>query len=146
MSKFGQRVKHLVGEMIPPALFFFLAFQLLALTQALMLRQYDIDATIFVAGLLGALVVAKVVVLAEMLPFINRFPERPLIWNIAWKTMTTIPLSFGIGNVIVRKGLPPINLFVTGGWMAYRQFAPVAPQTTIRFGMTIACPDFRPWK
>ncbi len=65
MSKFGQRVKHLVGEMIPPALFFFLAFQLLALTQALMLRQYDINAPIFVAGLVGALVVAKVVVLAD---------------------------------------------------------------------------------
>jgi len=94
MSKFGQRVKHLVGGMIPPALFFFLAFQLLALTQALMLRQYDIDATIFVAGLVGALVVAKVVVLAEMLPFINRFPERPLIWNIAWKTTIFFVATF----------------------------------------------------
>jgi hypothetical protein len=29
--------------------------------------------------------------------------------------------------------------------MAYRQFAPVAPQTTVRFGVTIAFPQFRPW-
>jgi len=94
MSKFGQRVKHLVREMIPPALFFFLAFQLLALTQALMLRQYDIDATMFVAATVGALVVAKVVVLTEMLPFINRFPGRPLIWNIAWKTTIFFVASF----------------------------------------------------
>jgi hypothetical protein len=34
---------------------------------------------------------------------------------------------------------------VTGEWTAYRQFAPVAPQTTVRFGLTIAFPDFRPW-
>jgi len=69
-------------------------------------------------------------------------------WTMSWRhgTLTTIPLSFGIGNVIVREGLPPINLFVTGEWMAYRQFAPVAPQTTIHFGTTVAFPDFRPWK
>ena len=29
--------------------------------------------------------------------------------------------------------------------MVYRQFAPVAPQTTINFGMTVAFPQFRDW-
>jgi hypothetical protein len=69
-------------------------------------------------------------------------------WGVNWRrgTSTTIPISFGIGNVIVREGLPPINLFVSGEWMAYRQFAPVAPQTTVRFGMTMAFPEWRPWK
>jgi len=69
-------------------------------------------------------------------------------WTVNWRhgTATFLPLSFGIGNVIVREGLPPINFFVSGEWMAYRQFAPVAPQTTVRFGMTIAFPDFRPWR
>jgi hypothetical protein len=36
---------------------------------------------------LGALVLAKAVVLADLLPFINRYPDRPLAWNIAWKTV-----------------------------------------------------------
>ena len=69
-------------------------------------------------------------------------------WALNWHqhTPTTIPLSFGIGHVMVREGLPPINLFVTGEWMAYRQFAPVAPQTTVRFGMTMAFPQWRPWR
>jgi hypothetical protein len=68
-------------------------------------------------------------------------------WAINWRrhSATTLPLSFGIGYVRVRGDLPPINLFVTGEWMAYRQFAPVAPQTTIRFGMTIAFPGWRWW-
>jgi hypothetical protein len=68
-------------------------------------------------------------------------------WAINWYRhgSTTIPLSLGIGYVRVRDGMPPINLFVTGEWMAYRQFAPVAPQTTIRFGMTIAIPGWRWW-
>jgi len=69
-------------------------------------------------------------------------------WAINWRhgTPTTLPLSFGIGRVLVREGLPPINFFVSGEWMAYRRFAPVAPQTTVRFGVTVAFPGFRPWR
>jgi hypothetical protein len=68
-------------------------------------------------------------------------------WAMNWRrhSPTTLPLSIGVGYVRVREGLPPINLFVTGEWMAYRQFAPVAPQTTIRFGMTMAFPGWKWW-
>jgi len=68
--------------------------------------------------------------------------------TISWYhgSLTTLPISFGLGYVMVREDRPPLNLFVTGEWMAYRQFAPFAPQTTIRFGMTIGFPQFRPWK
>ena len=48
--------------------------------------------------------------------------------------------------MLISDRFPPINLFVSGEWMAYRQYAPVAPQTTVRFGVTVAFPDFRPWK
>jgi hypothetical protein len=69
-------------------------------------------------------------------------------WSLGWRhgSATQLPLSFGIGRVLVREGWPPINFFVSGEWLAYRQFAPVAPQTTVRFGMTVAFPDFRPWR
>lgn len=68
-------------------------------------------------------------------------------WMFNWHrhTPTTLPLSLGIGRVLVRPGLPPLSLFVTGQWMVYRQFAPVTPQTTVNFGMTIAFPEFRLW-
>jgi hypothetical protein len=68
-------------------------------------------------------------------------------WAYDWRSGSslTIPLSFGLGWVIVRPGLSPINLFVSGEWMAYRRDAPVAPQTTVRFGMTVAFPQWRPW-
>jgi hypothetical protein len=68
-------------------------------------------------------------------------------WAIDWRngSSTTVPLSFGLGYVMLREGLPPINVFVSGEWMAYRHDAPVAPQTTVRFGMTVAFPQWRPW-
>ena len=68
-------------------------------------------------------------------------------WTMGWRagTATLLPISLGVGWVHVSESAPPINLFVSGEWMAYRQFAPVAPQTTVRFGLTMAFPDFRPW-
>ena len=52
-----------------------------------MLKQYGIDVTTFLVAAISALVAAKVILLADLLPFINRFPGRPLIYNIAWKTV-----------------------------------------------------------
>jgi hypothetical protein len=68
-------------------------------------------------------------------------------WSYDWRngSRLRIPLSFGLGWVVVRPGLSPVNVFVTGEWMAYRHDAPVAPQTTVRFGMTVAFPQWRPW-
>ena len=69
-------------------------------------------------------------------------------WTIGERagTATTLPLSLGLGYVIPREGSPPINVFVSGQWMAYRESAPFAPQTTVRFGMTIAFPEWTRWK
>ena len=64
-------------------------------------------------------------------------------WTMGWHrhSPTMLPLSLGLGRTLVRPGLPPMSLFVTGQWMVYRQFAPVAPQTTINFGLTVAFPQ-----
>jgi hypothetical protein len=66
-------------------------------------------------------------------------------WTMGWhrRSPTMLPLSLGVGRTLVHPGLPPMSLFVTGQWMAYRQFAPIAPQTTINFGLTVAFPQLR---
>lgn len=68
-------------------------------------------------------------------------------WTMGWRrhSPTMLPLSMGIGRTLVRPGLPPMSFFVTGQWMLYRQYAPIAPQTTVNFGMTIAFPGLREW-
>jgi hypothetical protein len=68
-------------------------------------------------------------------------------WAMGWRSdsPTTLPLSLGLGYVLLHENWPPINLFVSGEWMAYRHDAPVAPQVSVRFGLTIAFPQFRPW-
>jgi hypothetical protein len=66
-------------------------------------------------------------------------------WSIGWHhhSPTTLPLCIGLGRVVVQPGLPPMSLFITGTWMAYRDYAPIAPQTTINFGATVAFPELR---
>jgi hypothetical protein len=68
-------------------------------------------------------------------------------WACGWHrhSTTVLPLSLGIGDVIVRPGLPPLNFYVTGQWTVYRQFAPIAPQTGVNFGLIVAFPDYKPW-
>jgi hypothetical protein len=86
MKNFGQKLKHELRELIPVTVFFFVAFQLLAFTETMMLEQYGIRVSVFLTAAVGALVVGKVVLLADHLPLINRFPEKPLIYNVIWKT------------------------------------------------------------
>jgi len=75
-----------VREVIPPTIFFLISFHILTLFRALMLRQHGIEMSAVAGATVGALVVAKVVLLADLLPFVNRFPEKPLIYNVVWKT------------------------------------------------------------
>lgn len=83
---FSEKVREEVRALIPPTLFFFVALHLVALMRALMLEGTGIRLQTSAAVTLGALVLGKAVLIADMLPAINRYPDKPLIFNIAWKT------------------------------------------------------------
>ena len=74
-----------------------------------------------------------------------RSAEATWICSLHRHSPTLLPLSLGVGDVIVRPGLPPLNFYVTGQWTAYRQFARVAPQTGVNFGLIVAFPGYRAW-
>ena len=50
MSTVGQKLKHELRELIPVTVFFFGTFQLLALTQPLMLQQFGIRVSAFLTA------------------------------------------------------------------------------------------------
>jgi hypothetical protein len=84
--KLWATLKHEFRLMLPPTIFFFIAFMLIAATQRLILREYGVPLTGFAAAIFGALLVGKVVMLADKLAFVDKFPNDPLIYNIAWKS------------------------------------------------------------
>lgn len=86
MSKVLQTLKHEFIAVLPPTVFFFAAFNVISLTNTLMLRQHGIDLWSFAGASFGALLIGKVVLVADKLHFVNRFPDKPLIFNTLWKT------------------------------------------------------------
>jgi len=42
---------------------------------------------------IAALILGKAVLIADMLPIINRYPEKPLVYNIAWKMVIYLLVS-----------------------------------------------------
>jgi hypothetical protein len=94
MQNIFTTVKHELLEVVPPTLFFFVAFNVITFTKKLMLEQYAIEFSGFVNATVGALIVAKVVLLADKIPFINKYPDKPLIYNVAWKTVIYVSVAF----------------------------------------------------
>ena len=80
------KVKEEFLALIPPTIFFFVALHLVALVRLLMAKQTNFQVTSTMSVAIAALILGKAVLIADMLPFINRFPQRPLIFNVAWKT------------------------------------------------------------
>ena len=86
MSKLSAKIKEEVVALIPPTLFFLFTLSLVALIRVLMLRGTGVPVSSMVQIAVGALILGKAVVIADLLPFINRYPEKPLAYNIVWKT------------------------------------------------------------
>ncbi|MFP5212574.1 MAG: hypothetical protein ACLGPL_04270, partial [Acidobacteriota bacterium] len=72
--------------LIAPAIFFFIVFSLLAITKMLILESFEVTAISVTTVTVGALIVAKAVLVADMLPLINLFSGSPLILPVLWKT------------------------------------------------------------
>src|SRR5215471_6801817 len=87
MSKLWHGLKHEFHEVLPPTIFFSLTFHIVSLNRRLMLREYGLPLSSMAGATVAALLVAKVVLITDKFPFVNRFPDKPLRDNVVWKTV-----------------------------------------------------------
>jgi hypothetical protein len=87
MSKLTAKIKEEIEALIPPTVFFFGSLLVIGLVRALLLRGTGIAPTTPLEMLVAALVLAKAVLLSDLWPAINRYPNRPLIYNVLWKAL-----------------------------------------------------------
>lgn len=73
-------------ELLPPTIFFFVALHIIAFIRVLMLKGTGLPLMTTVQVTIAALILGKSVLIADMLPIVNRFPEKPLAYHISWKT------------------------------------------------------------
>ena len=96
MSKALKVIKKETLELLPAFVYFFVAFNLIVATDALTTEQYGIHVFSFLSATIGALVAAKAILLANLLPFMDAFPHKPLIYNTLWKTFIYVVASLVI--------------------------------------------------
>lgn len=72
-------------ELLPGFMFFLFAFTLIVWTDALTTKQYGIRPFSIAAAVVGALIVAKAMLLANLLPSMNKYANKPLVYNVVWK-------------------------------------------------------------
>ena len=93
MTKLSSILKKEFFELLPPTIYFFVALHIVAFIRVLMLKGTGIAPLSSISIAVAALILGKAVLIADMLPLINRFPHKPLIYNIAWKTVIYLLLS-----------------------------------------------------
>lgn len=93
MSKVTAKIKEEFLAVLPPTIFFFVALHIVVLVRMLMNKGTNLQVTTSISVAVAALILGKAVLVADMLPVINRYPDKPLIYNVGWKTMIYLLVS-----------------------------------------------------
>ena len=86
MHKILEKLKEEYFAVLPPTIFFFIALHIVTFIRVLMAKGSHFEPLSTISIAVAALILGKAVLIADMLPAINRYPEKPLAYNVAWKT------------------------------------------------------------
>jgi hypothetical protein len=93
MSPSVAKAKEELRHLLVAGLFFATGFCLIIIAERLFVQGARIESISLIRALVGGLVVAKILLLVDLLPFVHAFPEKPLIHNIGWKSSLYIAAS-----------------------------------------------------
>ena len=93
MSRLTAVIRKEIRELIPPLIFFFIFLHLVWFMRILMLKGTGLSVGTSLSVTLSALILAKAVLIADLLPVINRYPDKPLIYNVVWKTVIYVLIA-----------------------------------------------------
>ena len=87
MHKISEKLKEEFFEVLPPTIFFFVMLHIVSIVRVLLAKGATFQPLTTVSIAVAALILGKAVLIADLLPAINRYPNRPLIYNVMWKTV-----------------------------------------------------------
>ncbi len=93
MFKVVQFLKKEFLEMLPPTIFFLVAFHVVAFARLLMAEEYDISFTSSAKATIGAIVVGKAILITNGLPMFNWFLDKKLIYNMGWRILLYVIIA-----------------------------------------------------
>jgi hypothetical protein len=86
MGRIGAIVAKEIREALPATIFFIFLFHMIGLTKDAVLEDYSFTALRSAGATLGALIVAKAILLVDALP-ISRLSSTSRIYRVFWKTL-----------------------------------------------------------
>jgi len=86
MNNLLRKIGHELEKLLPVTVYLVVASEMLALTHQVILKEHGITGPGLLKSVVIAMVVAKVVLVVDMLPFMNVFGDRPVVWNTTWST------------------------------------------------------------
>lgn len=93
-------------RLIPLFFFFFVIFSLADIVKILKREETGEAVYSFMTIVISSLMMAKVIILADFLPVIERYSHKPLIYNTFWKTLIYLVCSFFFR--VLDRALPTI--------------------------------------
>jgi len=96
MHKIFLKLKEEFFAILPPTIFFFVTLHLLTFIRVLMARGSHFQPLSTMSIAIASLILGKAVLIADMLPPINRYPNKPLAYNIVWKTIIYLVMASAI--------------------------------------------------
>jgi hypothetical protein len=85
-GKIGTAVAKEIREAVPPTIFFLVLFHMLGLTKAVAVSDHSFTALRAASATVGALIVAKAILVVEAFPFARLFSRRRIA-QVMWKTL-----------------------------------------------------------
>ena len=88
-----QKLKEEFLAVLPPTIFFFVALHLVSFIRVLVAKGSHFEPLSTTSIAVAALILGKAVLIADMVPAINRYPDKPLAYNVGWKTAIYLLLA-----------------------------------------------------
>lgn len=104
MTRLVKWIKKEIGSVFPAVLYFFFAISLFKVTFGWMLEARGETLITFSRIIISSIIIGKVMLVADVMPFLNRFSNKPLIYNTVWKT--AIYSLFGFLFMLMEHFIP----------------------------------------
>lgn len=86
MMKWFKKLIHELREVVNPVIFLFCMFELVAITNWLLLESYSITPAHTVFAAVGALIGGKAILIANKLPYLHIFQGWPVLISVLWRS------------------------------------------------------------
>jgi hypothetical protein len=109
MGRAVEKAKAEFRKLLVGAVFFAIGFCIIVLHNRLLVEGTQIQIASYARALVGGLIAAKILLTVDLLPFVDAFPHKPMVYNIGWKTSL-----YSVGAMVFLYAEPFLKHLVKG--------------------------------